>query len=246
MARRIHVGREPRTASRTATGSSSRRASTERSAASDAASSHWTSSIARQIGASAASIRNAVRNAAATARSSAFVSESPSSSAASSARCWIGGNSGRTSPATVPSRSVSAMNDDRVSASDGRAARIRYSRPTAASMPDSQSVVLPVPASPVSTAAPGRRSRASRSRTMASSSSSLPTRCSTVTRTPSTFCAAGSRSDNRDELVATVRQRLECSKFEPVAHRPCLDRQRCLSVEADGARARPLARQFGA
>ena len=103
----------------------SRRASAYRSAASDAASSHWTSSTARQRGLSRASSRNAPRNAAATARSSSVDLRLAEQQAPSSARRWIGGSSGKTSPAALPRRSVSPANENWVSASEGRAERIR-------------------------------------------------------------------------------------------------------------------------
>ena len=53
------------------------------------------------------------------------ISDSPSSKAPSSARRWIGGSSGKTSPAALPRRSVSPANENWVSASEGRADRIR-------------------------------------------------------------------------------------------------------------------------
>ena len=121
-----------------------------------------------RAGRRAASSRSTPRNAAATARSSAGVSDSPSSKAASSARRWIGGSSGNTSPAALPRRSVSPANENWVSASDGRDDMTRYPPAAAASRPASHSDVLPIPASPDSTATPGSNSGASKTRKIAS------------------------------------------------------------------------------
>src|SRR5436305_358103 len=60
---------------------------------------------------------------------------------------------------------------------------IRQPRAAAASMPASHNVVLPMPASPGSTATPGSCSGASSNWTIAASSSSLPTRCRAVSAT---------------------------------------------------------------
>ena len=101
--------------------------------------------------------------------------------------------------AASPRRSVSPANENVASASAGRADRTRYPLAAAASTPASHSVVLPIPASPDSTAALGSSSRASRSRTMASSSSSLPTSIGAV-RGRFVFCAGVEpRSQVRDK-----------------------------------------------
>ena len=81
----------------------------------------------------------------------------------SACRCGAG-NSGRTFDTVAPSRSASPENEKRVSASDGRHEHTRKPRAAASSTAADQSAVLPIPASPATTAtAPGNRSGPSRS-----------------------------------------------------------------------------------
>ena len=122
-ARLTHSGTSSRTASTVATRSWRSRATAYPIADSEAASSHWRSSTARQRGRSAASRRRAPRKAAATERGSAPSSESASSNAASRASRWIGGSSGKTSPTTSSSMSVSARNEKPASAGVGAKTR---------------------------------------------------------------------------------------------------------------------------
>ena len=137
-----------------ATGSASRRGRANRSIASDGASSHWTSSIASSSRLSTASVRKVLRKANATTPSSAGgPSDSESASAASSARRCGRGSCGNTSGTTPPIRSASPTNENAASASAGRQESTRYPRACAASTAASHSVVLPIPASPTTTAA---------------------------------------------------------------------------------------------
>ena len=120
----------------------------------EGASSHWRSSTATSNGPSAASARSAFRKPNEIApRSVGSLSGSTRRSATSSAASWGAGTPSRLRRSTPSSRSIRPAKDSCASAPLARVETTRIPRSRAAPIAASQSVVLPIPGSPVSTSA---------------------------------------------------------------------------------------------
>ena len=133
---------------------SSRRRAAKASASPEGASSHWRSSTATSNGPSAASARSAFRKPNEIApRSVGSLSGSTRRSATSSAASWGAGTPSRLRRSTPSSRSIRPAKASCASAPLARVETTRIPRSRAAPIAASQSVVLPIPGSPVSTSA---------------------------------------------------------------------------------------------
>ena len=173
-ARSRSVGSPVRLASRKRTACPSSLRAAYPSASAEGRSSQGMSSTATSSGSCSASARRVLRSPAETANGSAgSPSASERSSAVSRARRCGAGTAARSSRSTASSRSASAPNESPVSASLGRAARTRNPCRRPSSVPDSHSVVLPAPGSPVRTNA--ARDSVSRKCASVASSGSRPT-----------------------------------------------------------------------
>ena len=153
-ARSTGAVRPGRLASTKKTVLSSRRRAAKASASPEGASSHWRSSTATSNGPSAASARSAFRKPNEIApRSVGSLSGSTRRSATSSAASWGAGTPSRLRRSTPSSRSIRPAKDSCASAPLARVETTRIPRSCAAPIAASQSVVLPIPGSPVSTSA---------------------------------------------------------------------------------------------
>ncbi len=150
---------------------------------------HWTSSIAKSTG----ELRARARRTSSTptpikARSGGDWRGSSCSIATASARRCTSGSSSATSPKESPIRSMSAANPSFVSASAGRHERMRCPAPSAMSSAARSKLVLPMPASPSTSRAPGSSSTAPMNRASVAASCSRPM---SVAFIPAPPCSAG-------------------------------------------------------
>ena len=200
-ARSTGAVRPGRLASTKDTALPSRRRAAKASASPEGASSHWRSSTATSSGRSTASARSAFRKPNEIApRSVGSLSGSTRRSATSSAASWGAGKPSRLWRSTPSSRSIRPAKDSCASAPLARVETTRIPRSCAAPIAASQSVVLPIPGSPVSTSArdpvPPPRNSSS-----AASSGARPT------GPPVTLLAAAMVRLQRSDLTWPARKR---------------------------------------
>lgn len=174
-----------RTDASSPTGSPPSRRRANSSAAALARSAHCRSSIATTTGLDADSNRITLRKARQTALCSGGL---PAGSSISSATCrarrWGDGSSGSAWARTPSIRSPSTANDSVASDSAGRACKMMYERAAAPATPASQTVVLPIPASPSSSRPDGPDASPSRNAVTVASSRSRPATSTVLATTP--------------------------------------------------------------